>query len=393
MRRPVTGPQLICLLLLAVAFPAFTGGRSVTGDVIASGFGDIPVYTARTAAGTGADSNNGSRGSAADRNLAQPFGVDIGPDGCLYITEVGHHRVWRLNRVDDTMTVVAGNGQKGYSGDGGSATAAAMNEPYEVRFDAAGNLFVVEMMNHIVRRIDRKSGNITTIAGTGTSGFSGDGGPATAATLASPHGIVFDSAGRLDIADIGNHRIRQVDLNSGLITTLAGDGRVVPPTDGGPISGSPLPGPRALAVTGDSLWVALREGHALWRIDLVAGTLHHVAGAGQPGFTGDGGPAKSATFNGPKGLAADAAGNLFIVDSENDAVRRYDLSRQVITTIGGHGRSGRFDGDGGPAAKASFSQPHGICVAADGTVFVADTLNHRVRSLHQSAERFSSIVP
>ncbi len=378
MRRVVTGPDIICLLLvlLGMALPHGTGVRSLAGDVR-----DIPAYIAHTAAGTGADSSNGSRGTAAEMNLAQPFGVEFGPDACLYITEVGHHRVWRLDLATDRMTVVAGNGQKGYTGDGGPATAAAMNEPYEIRFDAAGNLFVVEMMNHIVRRIDRKSGIITTVAGTETSGFSGDGGQATSAMLASPHGIVFDGAGRLYIADIGNHRIRQVDLNSGLITTLAGNGRIVPPTDGGMISGSPLPGPRALAVTGESLWVALREGHALWRIDLAAGTLHHVAGAGQPGFSGDGGPAKSATLNGPKGLAADAAGNLVIVDSENDAVRRYDVRRQMMTTIAGHGKSGRFDGDGGPATKASFSQPHGICVAADGTVFVADTLNHRIRSL------------
>lgn len=333
----------------------------------------------RTIAGTGRETDSGRSGTATAVNIGQPFGVEIAPSGDLYVTEVQHHRVWKINRSTADAQVIAGNGQKGYSGDGGLAVEAAMNEPYEVRFDAAGNLFVVEMRNHIVRRVDSVTGIITTVAGTGSPGFSGDGGPAAAAELRVPHGIAFDSAGILYIADIGNHRIRTVNLSTGQIETLTGNGETRLPSDGDDIGGRPLPGPRAMAVAGDSLWVVLREGHSLWRIDLKTKKIHRVAGTGSAGYGGDGGPGAAVTFNGPKGLAVDQSGNLFIVDSENDAIRRMDVSSGIITTVAGHGRTRSYSGDGGLPTVASFSQPHGICIAADGTVIVADTLNHRVR--------------
>lgn len=332
-----------------------------------------------TIAGTGLETDSGRSGTATAVNIGQPFGVEIAPSGELYVTEVQHHRIWKINRSTANAEVVAGSGRKGYSGDGGLAVEAAMNEPYEVRFDAAGNLFVVEMRNHIVRRIDAVTGIISTVAGTGTAGFSGDGGPAVAAALKVPHGIAFDSAGILYIADIGNHRIRAVDLSTGQIETLTGNGETRLPSDGDDIGGSSLPGPRAMAVAGDSLWVVLREGHSLWRIDLKMKKIYRVAGTGTAGYGGDGGPGATATFNGPKGLASDHSGNLFIVDSENDAIRRLDVTSGIVTTVAGHGRSRSYSGDGGSPTAASFSQPHGICITADGTVIVADTLNHRIR--------------
>ena len=190
-----------------------------------------------TVAGAGGAENNGAAGAALEININQPFGVEVGPDDALYITEVGHHRVWRLDRKSNELTVVAGTGKKGYSGDGGPATAAAMNEPYEIRFDGDGNLYVVEMQNHLVRRIDAKTKNITTIAGTGKAGYGGDGGPATKAQFKQPHSIALsaDAAtdrGSLYIADIGNHRIRRVDLASGNIETIAGTGEAKLPVAG-----------------------------------------------------------------------------------------------------------------------------------------------------------------
>lgn len=334
-----------------------------------------------TVAGTGVETDNGRAGSAKTVNLGQPFGVEIGPDDALYITEVANHRVWRLDRKAGELKVIAGTGRKGYSGDGGLATEADMNEPYEIRFDAAGHLFVVEMRNHIVRRIDAKTGRITTVAGTGTEGFSGDGGPAIQAQLKVPHGLVLDGRGGLYIADIGNNRIRRVDLETGMIDTFAGTGQPGLVRAGARADESPLPGPRALAVGDEALWVVLREGHSVWRIDLKSRILQHMGGTGKAGYTGDGGPAREATFNGPKGLAVDTRGRLYIVDSENDAVRVLDPSSGRVETIAGRGKARRFSGDDGPAKLAELAQPHGICLDRDGTVYVGDSLNHRVRQV------------
>jgi len=345
------------------------------------------TWSIETIAGQGGGDNNGHAGAALDININQPFGVEVGPDDALYITEVGHHRVWRLDRAIGQLSVVAGSGKKGYSGDGGLATAATMNEPYEIRFDADGNLYVVEMQNHVVRRIDAQTKNITTIAGTGQAGFAGDGGPATKAQFKQPHSIALTAdaksdRGSLYIADIGNHRIRRVDLATGNIETIAGTGEAKLPVAGEVARGKPVVGPRALYMTGDTLWVALREGHSVWQIDLSSGNWKHIAGSGKQGFTGDGGPATKATFNGPKGIAVDASGNAFVVDTENQAIRRIDAKTGEISTIAGFGPKGRgFAGDGGDASRAKLDRPHGICTDAAGVVYIGDTNNHRVRSL------------
>ena len=262
---------------------------------------DEPII--RTVAGTGSPDNNGERGLATSVNIGDPFGVEMGPDGALYITEVRNHRVRRLDLATGMLSTVAGCGRKGYSGDGGSALEAELNEPYEVRFDKQGNMYFVEMKNHLVRRVDAKTQSITTVAGTGQQGFSGDGGPATQATMNRPHSIALDGKGGLLIADIGNHRIRRVDLATGTIESIAGSAQRTLPQDGQQAKGNPILGPRALFVDGDTLWIALREGHSVWRMDLRDGILKHFAGTGEKGFGGDGNTARKAMFNGPKGIA------------------------------------------------------------------------------------------
>ena len=335
-----------------------------------------------TVAGTGKSNHNGDSGSAAEINIGQPFGVEIGPDGALYITEVLNHRVLKLDRKTGQITTVAGCGRKGYSGDGGPATKAELNEPYEVRFDSDGNMFFVEMQNQLVRRVDAKSGSISTVAGTGSAGFGGDGGPAIKAQFKQPHSIAFDSRGRLYIADIGNHRVRRVDLKSGMIESVAGNEEKKLPIDGQMAKGTPVLGPRALFIDGDTMWVALREGHSVWRIELGEGQWHHVAGTGKRGFTGDGGPAKAATFDGPKGIAVGPDKNVYVVDTENHAIRKIDIKSGVISTVAGSGpQSGGFGGDGGAGTKARMDRPHGICLDPSGAIFIGDTLNHRVRQV------------
>ena len=338
-----------------------------------------------TLAGTGESENNGSHGLGTKVNVAQPFGVEVGPKGGLYITEVGNHRVMKLDLFTGRLETVAGNGKKGYSGDGGPATEAALNEPYEVRFDKSGNMFFVEMQNQIVRRVDAKTGIISTVAGTGKKGFSGDGGPATAATFSSPHSIDLDESGNIYIADIGNHRIRMVDAKTGIVRSIAGsDGRTLP-KDGQKAEGNSVLGPRALFYENSTLWVALREGHSVFKLNLKTGIWHHIAGSGKRGFSGDGGDPLKATFNGPKGIAVGPKGNVFVVDTENQVIRKIDLAANVISTVAGQGPDFKGGGgDGGPAIKAELDRPHGICIDAYGGVYIGDTVNHRVRRVRAS---------
>lgn len=340
-----------------------------------------------TVAGTGQPQLGAMHGKATEVNVGQPFGVEIGPDGALYVTEVQNHRVLRVDLKSGELTTVAGCGRKGYSGDGGPAAAAELNEPYEVRFDPQGNMYFVEMQNHVVRRVDARTGVITTIAGTGQAGFSGDDGPATKAQLRQPHSIALHG-GSLYIADIGNHRIRRVDLQTGTIETVAGTGQRQLPQDGQPARGKPILGPRALYVQGDTLWIALREGNSVWRLDLVHGTLHHVAGTGAKGYSAEETAARQATFNGPKGIAVSRQGEVFVVDTENQVIRYIDADgARVYTAVGGGPEHRGFRGAGPsvPLGEVHFARPHGICLGADGAIYIGDSENHRVRRVAPAA--------
>lgn len=337
--------------------------------------------TIETVAGTGKPEDGGESGKGTETNIGDPFGVEIGPDGALYICEVRNHRLRRLDLKSGELTTIAGNGRRGYSGDGGPATKAELNEPYEVRFDRHGNVLFVEMKNHLVRRVDAKTGLISTIAGNGKAGFGGDGGPAKSAQLSSPHSIALDEKDNVYIADIGNHRIRRVDAQTGVISTIAGNGEKSLPVDGQIARGKPMLGPRALFIRDEWMWIALREGHSVWTMNLASGELNHVAGTGRRGYSGDGGPAVVATFDGPKGVAVGPDGSIYVVDTENHAIRKIDGKTGTITTIAGRDKMAGGTGDGGDATEALLNRPHGICVGPDGAVYIGDTLNHRVRRI------------
>lgn len=331
-----------------------------------------------TIAGTGKDADGGDAGPALRTNVGNPFGVEVGPDGALYICEVSNHRVRRLDLDKGKLTTVAGSGRKGYAGDGGPATKALLNEPYEVRFDKAGHMYFVEMQNHLVRRVDAKTGVISTVAGTGSPGFGGDGGLAIKAQFRQPHSIALDDRGGLYVADIGNHRIRRIDLKTGRIETVAGTGERTLPRDGQAAAGRPILGPRALAIEGHTVWIALREGNSVWRMDLDRGTLHHVAGIGRKGYSD--GDATTATFDGPKGIAVGPGGTIYVVDTENQAIRAIDVSKNTVTTVAGVGPKARgYNGDAREATTAHLNRPHGICLGRDGEIFIGDSENHRVR--------------
>lgn len=335
-----------------------------------------------TFAGTGEKGFSGDGGPATKATLNQPFGIVRGPDGALYICDTGNHAIRRV-APDGTITTVAGCGRKGYSGDGGLATKAELFEPYEIRFDRAGNMFFVEMRNNIVRRVDAKTRIISTVAGTGKAGFSGDGGPATKAEMKSPHSIQFGPDGALYICDIGNHRIRKVDMRTGLIATFAGTGEKAATPDGAKIAGTPVNGPRAIDfdARGD-MWLALREGNKVFRLDMKAGRIHHVAGTGKSGFIGNGGPAKAATLSGPKGIAVAPNGNVYLADTESHSVRMIDLKTGKLELVAGTGEKG--DGPDGDPLACKMDRLHGIFVDADGAIFVGDTNTHRVRVIRKT---------
>lgn len=333
-----------------------------------------------TIAGTGTSGLEPGKQIATQTPVGEPYGIAKGPDGALYICEIATHVVRRLDENTGKITVVAGNGNKGYSGDGGPATEAELNEPYEVRFDADGNMFFVEMKNNIVRRVDAKTRVISTIAGTGAVGFSGDGGPATKATLNRPHSITLDNQGNLYICDIGNHRVRVVGLTTGIIETFGGNGARKPTPNGAPLKGTPLNGPRALDFDGqNSLYLALREGNAVYRINLKTKTLHHLAGTGKKGFTGNGGPARLATLSGPKGIAIGPNGDVFLADTESHSIRVVRAVTGVLDVLVGDGKRG--DGPDGDPLKCRTARPHGVFVDRDGNVYIGDSETHRVRRL------------
>ena len=333
-----------------------------------------------TLAGTGVSGWTGDGGPAKAATVGGPFGVAVGPDRALYICEIFSHVIRRIDPDDGKITTVVGNGRGGYSGDGGPAREASLNEPYEVRFDQQGNMFFVEMRNHIVRRVDAKTGRISTVAGTGKRGFSGDGGPAVQAQLSVPHSITLDDQQQLYICDIGNHRIRRVDLKTGMITTMCGTGKRLPTPDGAKLAGTPLNGPRALDFDGrGNLLLALREGNAVYRIDLAKQTIHHLAGTGQKGYSGDGGPALQARLSGPKGIAVAKNGDVYLADTESHTVRVIRKKNGIIETLIGDGRLG--DGPDGAPRHCRLARPHGVFVDGKGNVYVGDSSNHRVRML------------
>jgi sugar lactone lactonase YvrE len=330
-------------------------------------------------AGTGRQGYAGDGGPAAQASLNNPFDLAFDAAGNLVFSDTFNHCIRRIDARSGIISTLAGTGQRGFSGDGGPATQALLNEPYGVVVDTAGAVYFADRLNRRIRRID-PAGTITTLAGTGEAAFGGDGGPASQAGLAEPNGLALDAVQRrLFIADVADHRVRVVDLASLRIATFAGTGEARHDGDDGPAARAAIFGARAVALAPDgSLYVLERQGSSLRRIR--DGIIATVAGTGARGYAGDGGDARQAVFNAPKELTVDAAGNVFIVDTENHAIRRIDAVSRVVTTIAGNGTAGP-GGDGGPATAAGLARPHGAAIGPDGALYIGDSENHRIRKL------------
>jgi class 3 adenylate cyclase len=337
----------------------------------------LPLIVTMAGTGISADGPDGRAATATD--LAHPIGLAVDSAGRLFVVE--GNRVRRVNG-DSTMTTVAGTGRAGFSGDGAAATSANLNGPQAIAIDSAGSIYIADSQNNRIRRVDPQ-GIITTFAGLGQASYGGDGGPATQAALADPTGVAIGFSSTILIADSGNNRVRAVDAN-GTITTFAGTGDSGYAGDGGPATSALLNDPRCLAVdANDNVYLADSLNDRVRRID-VNGTISTVAGTGDQGFSGDKGPATNASLHlatGPLSgggcLAVNAAGDLFTADALNNRVREVAVGSNLITTVAGDGRQG-FSGDGAAATSAQLDLP--LAVAVDsGVLYIADSDGNRVR--------------
>jgi uncharacterized protein (TIGR03437 family) len=325
-----------------------------------------------TVAGNGNSGSSGDGGQATSAALAGPAGIAVDASGNLFIAD--YNRVRKVS-TSGIIATVAGNGNFDFSGDGGPATGAVLNQPEGVATDASGNLFIADTQNERIRKVS-SGGIITTVAGSASYGFSGDGGPATAASLYEPEGIAVDASGNFFIADYANNRVRKVST-SGVITTVAGNGANGFSGDGGPATSASLNSPSGVAVDASgNLFIADLYNNRIRKVS-TSGIITTAAGNGTAGYSGDGGPATSAELDDPQGIAIDASGNLFIADHYNDRIRKVSTSG-IISTVAGNGNYG-FSGDGGPATSAELQGPGSVAVSASGNVFFGDLYDYRVR--------------
>ena len=394
---PATGAQLFTPVGIAVD----SAGNVYVADLAASVVRRIaPGGTIATIAGTGTAGYNGDGGPAAQAQLNGPMGLAVDGAGNLFVADTGNHRIRKI-AANGAISTVAGNGSAGYGSDGGPATGTELNQPEGVAVDAGGNLYIADTMNDRVREVTA-NGNITTVAGTGLSAVygsvydetgvsttTGDNGPATSAAVVLPTDVAMDAAGSLYIADYGNARIRVV--TKGIIRAFAGSAAGgIPLISGQAAAGEQLNGPTGLAVDGGGN-VYFAEGsigsgsglgtgdYRIWVVNGGSGILSAAAGNGLESYAGDGGAASLAELNGPAGIAIDQSGTLYLADSANHRIRRVTASG-AIETFAGTGTAG-YAGDGGPAKQAQLNRPTGVAVDATGNVYISDTDNNRIRKV------------
>ncbi|MEZ4364700.1 MAG: DUF4215 domain-containing protein [Kofleriaceae bacterium] len=343
-------------------------------------FVDATTGIISTRAGSGVGGFAGDGGPALAARLVSTSSLALGPAGELLVADSGNHRIRKVDPMTGVISTILGNGRFTRDGDGGAATSATLGLLGSVAVAASGDLYIAAYQANVIRKVDAATGLISTIAGRGLAGFSGDGGPAVEADLASPQAVALDEAGAIYVADSSNHRVRRIDPATGVITTIAGGGTG---GDGGPATSARLISPWHVSVTADAVWIGEYLGHRVRRVDRATGIISLVAGTGTAGFSGDGGPATSAQLAYPTAVEVDAAGRVFIADASNRRVRVVDPVTGVISTYAGGGGGFATAGDGGPATAATIYGLLSMAVDAEGNVFVGggDGLENRVRRI------------
>lgn len=332
-----------------------------------------PAQRVVLVAGGGRDTNTTLPLPATQARLGSPFGVDFDPAGRLYLVEMTGQRVRRLD-PDGRLSVIAGTGAKGHRD--GPAPQAEFNGIHNLAL-LDGQLLLADTWNQSVRRLNPADGTVQRYLGTGEKGDSGDGGPAAQARFGGIYCVSVGGDGHIYLADLDHRRIRAVDPKTGLVRTVAGNGQKGVPADGAKATSAPLVDPRAvIADAAGRVYILERGGHALRVVD-PNGTLRTVVGTGAKGFSGDGGPARAATLNGPKHLCFDRDGSILIADTENHVIRRYLPGSGRLERVAGTGAKGA-KGVGGPPLECELNQPHGVTVHRDGTLYISDSSNHRV---------------
>jgi len=314
----------------------------------------------------------------AESGLVTPFGIGFGK-GVMYVPELNGNKVVRVE--GGKVAAVVGTGEKGDGGDGGQGSAAKLNGPHSLVMGKDGVVYIADTWNNRVRKFDPKTGLVSAFAGTGKKGFAGDGGAAKDAEFGGIYCIALDhDQRRMYLADLDNRRVRMIDMATGVVTTVAGNGTKGVPADGAAAKDSPLVDPRAVAVDSKgNLYILERSGHALRVVD-AAGKIRTVAGTGKKGLSGDGGPALAATMAGPKHLCVDQDDSVIIADTDNHVIRRYTPTDGRIVRVVGAGKKGK-GGVPGPAGGVEMNQPHGVAVDGKGVLFICDSMNNRILRL------------
>lgn len=330
-----------------------------------------------TVAGTGEYGFSGDGGPATTAQLSAPGHAVVDAAGNLFISDGLNYRIRKVDAATGVISTIAGDGQSADAGDGGPATAASFMYPRGLALDSAGNILVADVGAKRIRRIDAATAIISTLAGDGTAATTGDGGPATAAALNDPTGVAADSAGNVYVAEFTGNRVRKVDAATGIISTVAGTGEGGYGGDGGPATAALLQRPVHVTVdAAGNVFISDQWNHRVRKVTAATGVITTVAGGDQWGYAGDGGPATNAALHSPCGIAVDAAGSVYVVEMSGQRVRRVD-PQGVISTVAGTGQRGSA-GDGGPPYAALFATPDGLTLAG-GCAYVAEWNNHRVR--------------
>lgn len=331
--------------------------------------------------GTGAQTFSGDGGPATAATVNLPRDTAVGPDGAIYIADTYNQRIRRIDPVTGIITTVAGTGGTAYNGDNRPATEAALKWPHDVTVGDDGTVYVADSAHHRVRRIDPVTGTITTILGTGGAGIGADGVLGTKSALKNPKSVAL-YGGAVYVADLSN-RVRRLDLTTGIVTTVAGTGVAGYSGNGGLATSARLDSPQRIAIDSvGTIYIADAGNDSVRRVDGTTGVITTVAGQGVAGYSGDGGLGTSARLRTPRGVALDGDGTLYIADSGNHRIRKLDLTTGVITLLAGGSRG--FSGDGGPASAARFYNPRGLTVDPQGRLIIADTFNSVVRVITPS---------